>query len=133
MKKLTASDLKERDEFMIKATGIKFVPNYDCERFEGLSAADLALCVKKGWADPTDAQNSAPEIGSILKFMKENPHFTAHGYVIGDKRADTRISIEGVGCKTATLPEMQAFIDEFHGADEFDVDLATGTAYAWFD
>jgi hypothetical protein len=138
MKKITIAEAVVRDAFIkINAIG-KYgadVPadKYDIFHFEGLSAKDLKRCIAKGWADPKDCQNSAPSIGDILEFLVANPSFKAHGYVVTPHRDDTRISIEGVIAEGAPRAEVDAYIEMFRQADEFEFDSNGGYCRAWYD
>jgi hypothetical protein len=105
--------------------------DYDCVHYEGLNAAALETCIKQGWADPEETQNSSPSIAEILEFIKANPSFVVHGYLITAKRDDKRISVEGViAVKEPTPQEYKNYVGMFHQADEFDNEMPYR---AWYD
>ena len=102
------------------------------EWFKGIDLATLKKLVVEGYADPEDAQNSAPTIGEFLEFMEAHPKFLAHGYAVSDKREDYRISIEGLKCPgKATAKDKRDFIQAFSQADDFSVE--GGRCYCWYD
>lgn len=102
-----------------------------CASFDGLTLDKLTRLVDLGLADPEDAQNYAPTLGEILRFMRAHPRFTAHGYVVHPSRADVRVSLEGVTLdETPTDAERAAFVETFRHADDFQF---SSRCYAWFD
>ena len=134
----TKINLQERDKFVIKTTGIRYPKledvekgDYDIFSFEGLDYKTAKKAVDKGWLDPKETQNSSPSVGEIMDFIKENPSFVAHGYVVTPARPDTRISFEGViAVKKPSTKEYNAYIDTFRQADEFD---NAWPFRAWYD
>lgn len=102
------------------------------QRFAKLDVFTLESLVNEGFADPTDAQNSAPTLGDILNFMKQHPGFTCHGYAVDAKREDYRISIEGVDYQgNPTIEQIVAFVKLFRFADELVIE--EDELYCWFD
>lgn len=99
--------------------------------FEGLTVESLTKLVEMDFADPDEQQNSAPTIAEILDFMLRNPRFTAHGYVVDPRRADVRVSLEGVALnEKPTDKERDDFVSTFRHADDFSFKT---NCYAWFD
>lgn len=99
--------------------------------FTGLTIDKLAKLVDLGLADPEDAQNYSPTLGEILRFMQAHPRFTAHGYVVEPRRADVRLTLEGVTLDaTPTDAERTAFVAMFRHADDFEFG---SRCHAWFD
>ncbi len=125
-------DFEERDKFIVTNTQTcSQEKGYDVFRFEGLSYKDLLTCIKKGWADPEETQNSSPSIQELADFLKDNPAFKAHGYVVSPRREDRRISLEGVKAYKRPSPRsVQAFLKMFRQADECDVVMPYR---AWYD
>lgn len=108
------------------------------QRFSGLTAEKLSLLVKEKFADPTETQNNSPTISDFLNFLKKNPGFTAHGYVVLPEREDYRVSIEGVewsGTESLSPKSMQEFVDMFRDADEFILNMVgpNPSAWCWYD
>lgn len=98
----------------------------------GLTLAKLETLVKENFIDLEEQQNDAPCVGDILLFMKANPRFTCHGYVVSPERDDYRVSIEGVDLNgKPTKKESKDFIALFRHADEFKCD-ETG-CHCWYD
>ena len=126
---------KDRDEFMKQFCGdpSKLDEKYDCMAFAGMTREALQVCLDKGWTTKDEAQNSAPNVGEILDFLKDNPAFKAHGYVVTAERQDARISVEGVQASGAPAEQVQEFINMFRHADNFDASLESGDCFAWFD
>lgn len=101
------------------------------EAFTGLTAETLRQLVDQSFADPEDAQNSAPTIGEFLEFMEAHPKFRAFGYAVGIKRSDYRVSIEGCECaKGASEKDQRDFTSMFRFADDFKVGRR---CFCWFD
>ncbi len=124
-------DYKTRDEMLKLEYHGGNSENYDVAYFDGVTAETLEKLVNMGYADPEEYQNSSPTIGEILKFMKENPSFTAHGYVVTPHRDDYRVSIEGVQGNSEDECEIFNFINLFRHADDFN--FGSGYQYAWYD
>lgn len=108
-------------------------------RFEGLDAKRLAKLIAKGFADPAGRQNDSPTAARFLEFMKREPRARAHGYVVSPRRADCRVSVEGLTLtfqSTDTPEERKAIaraFDEFcHGADELGAE-DDGSLRSWWD
>lgn len=101
------------------------------KRFQGMDHVALQKLVDEKYADPDDAQNSAPTLGSFLEMMKLHPALLAHGYVVSHDRGDSRVSIEGLHCDLAGI-ELQLFFKErFKDADDLRID--EGSVYCWYD
>ena len=75
-------DYKVRDSMLNRTTSLDDGSRYDIFYFDGLKAETLEKLIEMGFADPQDSQNNAPNIGTILEFLKRNPSFTAHGYAV---------------------------------------------------
>jgi len=105
--------------------------DYSLFSFDNLGSAKLEALIELGFADPEDNQNDSPTIGEILKFLKANPSFTAHGYAVTPERDDYRISIEGVEGHTGDEQQISEFIKMFGDANEFSA--KRGKQYAWYD
>lgn len=113
----------------------RYNPNYeetyDVRYFNQLDAETLEKMIELGFADSKEKQNDAPTIAEFLKWMKENPSYKAHGYVVSVRRDDYRLSVEGVDGCGKTREEIISFSKMFHDADEFDVD--NDYQRAWYD
>lgn len=99
--------------------------------FHLLNAETLKALIAQGFADPQDAQNLAPNLGEMLKFLEAHPTFTAHGYAVDGVRTDYRISIEGVNSEKHSRQDMLDFIDTFKNAD--DVRVGLDWCFCWYD
>ena len=104
---------------------------YDIKYYEGLTAAGLDTLIKEGFADEDEQQNSCPCIRAIYKFIHEHPHFTAHGYIVTPRRADYRVSIEGVTGEECNAEDIHDFVEMFRRADDFIIE--GGHCHCWFD
>ena len=80
-----------------------------------------------------ESWNECPGVTEIfLPFLRRNPTFTAHGYVISEERDDTRVTIEGLEKDgTLTKEELIDFAMTFRYADEFE--LSDDYARCWYD
>ena len=124
-------DYRIRDSMLNRTTSLDDGNRYDILYFDGLKAETLEKLIEMGFADPQDSQNNAPNIATILEFLKRNPSFTAHGYAVTPHRSDYRISLEGVEANFADDSEVAEFIELFRHADDFK--SAADYQYAWFD
>jgi hypothetical protein len=98
--------------------------------FDAMTYEQAQHCLDKGWMDPEYTQNDSPTNAEMVEFVKKNPAFVLHGYVVSTKRDDVRISIEGVrAAKKTTAKQRGAFVDMFRCADEFQLDPPR----AWYD
>lgn len=102
-----------------------------CATFEGIDYKTLKLLVDKGYADPEDNTNGSTTLGEYLDFLKRNPSFTAHGYIISNDREDRRITVEGLEAENATQLEVENFIELDRMADEFEAN--TRYCRSWWD
>lgn len=103
-------------------------------RFEFLTARAARHLLGIGAADPEDAQNSSPTFLEFAEWLEKHPSFAAHGYIVGPKRDDERITIEGVISMpdaTLTKDDITDFSLRFKDADEFDID--DSGCRAWYD
>ena len=100
--------------------------SYDIKSFDKMPPALLRQLVDEGFADLEEAQNSAPSIGEFLEATELYPEMTFHGYVVTPRREDYRVSIEGFNA-----PYNDAIVNDYHGADEFEV--YNGWVRAWWD
>lgn len=135
-------DFKARDAFMLEVAKLNYprpgdmekikAGDYDIFHYTHLSAENAETAIKNKWMDPKERQNESPTIARLVKFVKENPRFVLHGYVIVAERADARISVEGVIALDGAIPEKQykAYVALCHRADEFD---AESPMRAWWD
>jgi hypothetical protein len=118
-------DQKKRDKILgISGTG-------DYERFPPLSAENLGWLIDEKYADPNECQNNSPSIQEFHDFMVKHPEYKAIGYAIGLQRTDYRVSIEGLEGKAQDHKTFLEFVQEFHQADEFDVD--DSYQRCWYD
>ncbi len=79
-------------------------------RFEDIGVATIRELIAKGYLDPKEQQNDAPNIEEILSFMQANPMVLACGYLVANDREDRRISIEELRLlPRATQAESEAF------------------------
>lgn len=100
------------------------------ERFNSVDLTTLKILLKEGFADPEDAQNSAPTFNEIVEFLEKHPKFTAHGYAVSSSRSDYRVTLEGIsGPDDLTHSELEGFVTFAHRADEFQIH----PPYAWWD
>ena len=108
--------------------------DYDVVDFHGLTAKGMATLISEGFADPEDAQNSAPTFKEIMDFVEVHPDFTAHGYIVTPERDDYRVTVEGVEGWTDDCEEERAFAKMFRCADEYECDeRGDGYCRAWYD
>jgi hypothetical protein len=112
-----------------KILGITGERDYEC--FPPLSVENLGWLIDEKFADPDERQNKSPAIREFYDFMVKHPEYKAIGYAIGLKRNDYRVSIEGLEGKAKNHQSFLEFVQEFHGADEFDVD--DNYQRCWYD
>ena len=106
--------------------------NGGTKSFESLNLYQINQLLEIGALDLEDTQNNAPSVGKIIEFIKKNPRFVAHGYVVSESRPDCRISFEGVKLEgLSTEEEKKAFIEVFRHADDLEFD--NNFLYAWYD
>lgn len=103
--------------------------------FEGLDVERLERLLAEGLATPDGKQNEAPTIAEFLEFMRSEPRTRAHGYVVSPRRADCRVSIEGLEIKLKPGEEAKDLRHRFvvfcRTADEL---CDTGDKlYSWWD
>jgi len=122
-------DQKRRDELL----GIK-PTHMDYERYDKLNVDTLKVLLNEKFADPNETQNDSDSIQEFYEFMVQYPEFTAIGYAIGLERDDYRVSVEGLEGEAKSDEALQAFIDNYKHADEFEVEVA-GDRYCrcWYD
>ena len=99
--------------------------------FNNMDYETLEKLVALKFADPEDAQNSAPTLLEFLTFMKKHPCFLAHGYVVESKRSDYRVSIEGLQGATNNQEELKSFREFNKYADERVA--RKGYQWSWWD
>jgi len=122
-------DQKRRD----KLFGIQ-EPKTDYVSYRGLDVKTLKILLDENFADPDERQNEAPSVEEFYDFLSEYPEFTVHGYTIGLERDDYRVSIEGGEGEAKSDQALQAFIDRFKYADEFEVEVSDDRyCYCWYD
>ena len=107
-------------------------PDRTYVRYEGLTPEALKELVDQGFADRGEAQNDAPELGSLLDYALENKSITFSGYTIGKPRNDYRVTVDKIvlsdkSDKDATI----RFALRFHSADELSDH--NGALSAWWD
>lgn len=103
----------------------------DYQSYYGLNVNTLKILLDEKFADPQERQNDSPTIQKFYDFMVEHPEFTAHGYLIGLKRSDYRVSIEGLEGKPSDSESYTDFILFNRLADEFDVNMEY--CRSWWD
>jgi hypothetical protein len=102
-------------------------------RYFEISPVKLANLVQLGFADPHDAQNSAPSIEEFIEFFNEqfSKEWYVHGYAVSPERDDYRVSVEGCGKHgEPTQEEICDFVLLFRHADELQVG---DCLYCWYD
>lgn len=97
---------------------------------------ELPLSVAKklermGFVDPEEYQGEGPTNKVIMEWVAEHPGFWLHGYLITEKRDDTRINFEGVGCNDYDDQELKDFTKMFRHADDFVIE--PDRLWAWYD
>lgn len=123
-------DQKRRDSLF----NIRKIYSYDpgnYQSYNGLDVDTLKILIDEKFADPDETQNDSPSIQEFYDFLVEHPEFTAHGYLIGLKRSDYRVSIEGLEGKPNDSESYTDFILFNRLADEFDVDM--DYCRSWWD
>ena len=87
---------------------------------------------KMGFVDPMESQGESPTAEKMMKFIEEHPKFWLHGYLITEKRDDTRITFEGVGCgNDYDEKDLKDFTKMFRHADDFVIEHER--LWAWYD
>jgi hypothetical protein len=101
-------------------------------RFGGLPLVVLQALIDQHFVDLSEWNNCPGVADMFLPFLKRNPQFTAHGYVVLSSRDDTGVTVEGVEKSGhLTKAEIIDFANTFHRADE--IHLTTDYARCWYD
>lgn len=102
------------------------------KRFENLSLGTLKKLVSLNFISLDDRHNCCPKVINIINFMEKYPDYTALGYAVSAKRADYRVSLEGVSKNSFadTIKEFDDFLYLFRDADEINTDTKM---FCWFD
>jgi hypothetical protein len=111
---------------------ITYGDNSDIIYFIELPLTVAEKLSKMGFIDPMDSQDNSPTNEEMMEFVKKHPNFWFHGYLVTEKRDDTRISFEGIGCgDNYSDKDFKDFIEMFRHADEFVVER--DKLWAWYD
>lgn len=103
------------------------------ESFTGLTVGAMQTLMELGFLDPENNTNWSPTAGEFLQFMKRFPQFKAIGYAIDPRRADVRVTIEGMEYDGVPLtPEAVMAFHEF-AANADEVDITDDYARCWWD
>ena len=134
MNKLNESAWSEEDfEYIKDKTGTSDkAESGGIIRFDHCPIENLIDLVEKGYADPSDAQNSGRSIKERIDFYKNNDtrNFEVGGYVVVPRREDYRVSVDEV--EFDANDELKDLVDEFaEYADDYSFD--NGHAYMWWD
>jgi hypothetical protein len=114
-------------------------PKDNCHRFI-LSLSKLKELIDRGVVDGEDCQNSSPTIADLVAYAENeklsDEEISFEAYIVTD-REDSRISVEGFnvnfkGSKKKS-DKINKFINAFHSADEFEINVNTGLGRAWWD
>lgn len=131
---------KLRNQEMFSRRLIKSPDDQDYVSFCHATADDLEWLKENDFLDPEETQNESPTAQEFLNFLKANPKFLAHGYLIGGTRDDARVSIEGIELKqSASIISLDQFLAAFElcrYADELDYTYENNqiTSFrAWWD
>jgi hypothetical protein len=112
----------------------KSITNDDYNHFEGVPLLTMDFLMTKQFIDPMQTQNESPSVQEFCDFVARYPgrKLTFHGYMIGPKRTDCRVSIEGLAFDAIEDQKArESFIVFCRSADEL---LVTDTyLYAWWD
>ena len=134
MKQLTEKQFDERDKILEPY----FDTTYCKDWFGGLMyiknvpASVIRELIDKGLADPEDCQNSAPSLEEMCEFCEKHPTYTIHGYVVGRRRDDARVTAEGIESDDMDLDDLQDLLI-FRFADDFDIDTKNRSFFCWYD
>lgn len=102
--------------------------------FRAAPLSVIAQLLKLKLIKPNDTQNASPTVKEFVKFVEKHPEITFHGYVIGPKRGDCRISIEGLEFITKTTISLELRLDFIlfnRWADELE--CSTNNLHSWWD
>lgn len=86
-----------------------------------------------------DCQNDSPSVKEFIEYMESRKAddaldgFFFECYIVNTKRDDTRFSIEAISGVNLPQNVLQWAINEFHRADEFQVELDKKCFRAWWD
>jgi len=127
---LTEKELENRREILGKFIASGMGTEY--ESYMGVDLKTLKKLKEEGFLDPKDFQNDAPTAGEFMEFMERFPEVRAHGYAIGGKRYDSRVTIEGLHYEGIMSNELiGVLINELREADEFELDPEKGFRVWW--
>ena len=100
--------------------------------FKNLDINTLKILMDEGFANPNESTNHSPTTKDYYEFLKRNPQFTAHGYVVDPSRDDCRITIEGIHFQgKVNIDQIISFINLARFAD--DEIVSKNTLFCWYD
>lgn len=102
------------------------------EYFKNLNIRILEELLINNFINPNDAQNLAPNVKTIFKFMEKYPQVFAGGYIVSPLRDDYRISIDELYVREKKVPE-QLKIDIQELCMEADSMQLEGELMCWWD
>ena len=130
---LTVSEQKERMKIIRSGAyvtlGVTGTDNH--ARFSSMKPETARRLISEGFANPEDSQNDAPTFEQMTAFCEAHPGFVLDGYVIGDDRADARVTADTVRGQPADANAQHAFAELFRYADE--IICTCDECYCWYD
>ena len=96
------------------------------QSFKGVTLDALEKLISEHLVD-MGTWNSCEGVAKLfLPFLRRNPGFTAHGYIISWERVDARVAIEGIEKEgRLSKTELIDFANTFWGADEVEIGRAS--------
>jgi len=126
-------NIKYRDMILFGNYNVEYPGG--CCRFDNLTLKNLEKLIANRYIALGDRHNNAPAVEVFVNFMLDYPGYVATGYAITNKRADYRVSLDGLEKQVEgydTKAELDRFYELFSNADE----LVMGTEHkmrCWFD
>lgn len=101
-------------------------------RIEQVNLDTLNLLVSNNFIDLEERQNESPSVKEFMQFLEKQPSFRAHGYAVGPKRNDYRVTLEGILIKEKFITKdlKIAFYEFCKEADEI---ITKGDLWCWWD
>jgi hypothetical protein len=116
-------------------TYVQTFTNNDYVHIDQVSLLAIEHLMINKFIDPQATQNDSPSVQKFFDFARNYPleMITFHGYLIGPKRDDCRISIEGLlmGGPLLESKAREEFILFCRKADELEV--SADTLRSWWD
>ncbi len=107
----------------------------DISYFRHMSVETARQLIAEGFLDPEERHGRAPCAEEMLSFCEGDAgaEWYAHGFVVSSTRADSRVTLEGIGTDAPLDSTQRArFSRAFQDADILVIEEDKG-CYCWYD